>query len=151
MKTQFRRGQIYCSKYNPKTIDSKGNYYVVMQEESDTQNLVLQVINSNKDFKTRWAIKPLHPEIDFEEVEIRASDLLSEDITIKETLFNELVCGKAIQFLGDNKTIQFSEVGDDLISNVQYEFKSIIKLRLKGHLYFDFYEKAKFLKTTENE
>lgn len=70
MKTQFRRGQIYCSKYNPKTIDRKGNYYVVMQEESDTQNLVLQVINSNKDFKTRWAIKPLHPEIDFEEVEI---------------------------------------------------------------------------------
>lgn len=151
MKTQFKRGQIYCSKYNLKTNDSKGHYYVVMQEESVTQNLVLQIINSNKKFKTRWTIEPLSPEIDFEEVQIRASDLLFEEITIKETLFNELVCGKAIHFLGDDQIIQFSAVGDDLISNVQFEFKSTIKPRLKGHLYFDFYDKAQFLKSTENE
>lgn len=151
MKTQFKRGQIYCSKYNPKTIGSKGHYYVVMQEESNTQNLVLQVINSNKKFETRWTIEPLRPDIDFEEVQIRASDLLFEEITIKETLFNELVYGKAMCFLGDDEIIKFSPVGDDLISNVQFEFRSTIKLRLKGHLYFDFYDKEQFLKSAKNE
>jgi hypothetical protein len=37
MKTKFKLGQIFCSKH--KTASSKGEYYVVIQEESDSKRL----------------------------------------------------------------------------------------------------------------
>jgi hypothetical protein len=146
MKTEFKLGQIFCSKNRPKRANSKGEYYVVIQEESDTKRLALLVINSNRDYVSGAIIEPEYPEIDLEEVVIKASDLLDEEITIMEIDFNELVTSKAIRIIGEDKVIKFTSVGDDIKANVEYEIKSP-SFRLMGNLYYDFHHKDKFVKS----
>jgi hypothetical protein len=146
MKSQFKLGQTYCSKYRPKGINSKLEYYVVIQEESDTKRLALLVINSNKQFVSGAIIEAEYPEIDLEKVEIKASDLLNEEITIMEIDFNELVTSKALRIIGEDKVIKFTSIGDDLKANVEYEIESP-SFRLMGYLHYDFHHKEKFIKS----
>lgn len=145
MKTKFKLGQILCSKRRPKSANRNGEYYVVIQEESETKRLALVVINSNRGYTSGSIIEPEEPEEQLEKVEIRASDLLNEDIKIMEIDFNEMVTSKAIRIIGDDEIIKFKSIGDDLISNVNYEIKSP-SFRLMGELYFDFHHKDKFVK-----
>jgi hypothetical protein len=146
MKTQFKLGQTYCSKRRPKGINFNGEYYVVIQEESDTKRLALLVINSNINYVSGAIIEPEYPEIDLEKVEIRASDLLDEEITIKEIDFNDFVTSKAIRIIGEDEVIKFTSVGDDLKANVEFEIESP-SFRLMGNLYYDFHHKEKFVKS----
>ena len=143
MKTKFKLGQIFCSKH--KTASSKGEYYVVIQEETDSKRLALVVINSNSSHVSGAIIEPEEPEKDLEKVEISASDLLDEDITIMEIDLNELVTSKAIRIIGEDRVIKFTSIGADLRANVKYEIKSP-SFRLMGDLYFDFHHKDKFVK-----
>lgn len=145
MNSQFKLGQTYCSKRRPKGINFNGEYYVVMQEESDIKRLALLVINTNKNYASGAIIEPEYPEIDLEKVEIRASDLLDEEITIMEIDFNDFVTSKAIRIIGKDEVIKFTSVGDDLKANVEYEIKSP-SFRLMGHLSYDFHHKEKFVK-----
>lgn len=145
MKSQFKLGQIFCSKNRPKTEDSKREYFAVIQEENETERLALVVINSNNNHISGAIIEPEEPEVQLEQVEIKASDLLDEEITIMEIDFNDLVTSKAIRVIGDDKVIKFKRIGNDLIANVKYEIKSP-SFRLMGDLYFDFHHKDKFIK-----
>lgn len=145
MNSQFKLGQTYCSKRRPKGINFNGEYYVVIQEESDIKRLTLLVINTNKNYASGAIIEPEYPEIDLEKVEIRASDLLDEEITIMEIDFNDFVTSKAIRIIGKDEVIKFTSVGDDLKANVEYEIKSP-SFRLMGHLSYDFHHKEKFVK-----
>ena len=145
MKTQFKLGQILCSKRRPKGINFNGEYYVVIQEESFTKRLALMVINSNINYVSGAIIEPEFPEIDLEKVELKASDLLHEEITIMEMDFNELVTSKALRIIGEDKVIKFTSVGDDLKANVEYEVESP-SFRLMGNLQYDFHNKEKFVK-----
>ena len=146
MNSQFKLGQTYCSKRRPKGINFNGEYYVVIQEESDIKRLALLVINTNKNYASGAIIEPEYPEIDLEKVEIRASDLLDEEITIMEIDFNDFVTSKAIRIIGKDEVIKFTSVGDDLKANVEYEIKSP-SFRLMGNLYYDFHNKGKFVKS----
>ena len=146
MKSQFKIGQTYCTKHKRKGTNSMNEYYVVIEEESDTSRLALVVINSNKEYNSGTIIDPEYPEIDLEKVEIRASDLLEEEITIMEIDFNDFVTSKAIRIIGEDDIINFTKVGDDLIANVQFEIKSP-SLRLMGHLSYDFHHKEIFVKS----
>ena len=145
MNSQFKLGQTYCLKRRPKGINFNGEYYVVIQEESDIKRLALLVINTNKNYASGAIIEPEYPEIDLEKVEIRASDLLDEEITIMEIDFNDFVTSKAIRIIGKDEVIKFTSVGDDLKANVEYEIKSP-SFRLMGHLSYDFHHKEKFVK-----
>lgn len=146
MQSQFKLGQTYCAKNRPKGIDSKREYYVVIQEESDTKRLALLVINSNRKYVSGAIIEPENPEIALDKVEIKASDLLNEEITIMEIDFNELVTSKAIRIIGEDEVIKFISVGDDLKANVEYEIESP-SFRLMGDLHYDFHHKEKFIKS----
>lgn len=146
MKSQFKLGQTYCSKHRPKGINFNGEYYVVIQEESFTKRLALMVINSNINYASGAIIEPEYPEIDLEKVEIKASDLLDEEITVMEIDFNDFVTSKAIRIIGEDEVIKFTSVGDDLKANVEYEIKSP-SFRLMGNLYYDFHNKEKFIKS----
>ena len=146
MKSQFKLGQTYCSIHRPKGINRNGEYYVVIQEESYTKRLALLVINSNKDYISGAIIEPEAPEEQLEKVEIRASDLMNEEITIMEIDFNELVTSKVIKIIGEDRVIQFTSIGDDLKANVEYEIESP-SFRLMGWLYYDFHNKEKFVKS----
>ena len=145
MNSQFKLGQTYCLKRRPKGINFNGEYYVVIQEESDIKRLALLVINTNKNYASGAIIEAEYPEIDLEKVEIRASDLLDEEITIMEIDFNDFVTSKAIRIIGKDEVIKFTSVGDDLKANVEYEIKSP-SFRLMGHLSYDFHHKEKFVK-----
>lgn len=145
MNPQFKLGQTYCSKRRPKGINFIGEYYVVIQEESFTKRLALMVINSNINYVSGAIIEPEFPEIDLVKVEMKASDLLHEEITIMDIDFNELVTSKALRIIGEDKVITFTSVGDDLKANVEYEVESP-SFRLMGNLYYDFHNKEKFVK-----
>lgn len=145
MKSQFKLGQTYGSKHRRKGENCTSEYFVVIQEESETKRLAVVVINSNRDYKSAAIIEPEYPEIDLEQVELRASDLLYEEITIMEIDLNDLVSAKAIRIIGDDAVIKFTSVGNDLIANVEYEIESP-SFRLMGNLYYDFHNKEKFVK-----
>ena len=66
-------------------------------------------------------------------VDLRPSYLINEEITIKDTLFNEVVTGMAVYFSGDNDIIQFKQNGTALVSDALFEFE----LRLIGPMLID--------------
>lgn len=96
----------------------------MIQEESEEKRLALLAINTTTDYVSGTIIEPEQPEIDFEYVEIKASDLLNEEITIMEIDFKDLVTSKAIRIIGEDDVIKFSNIGDDLKANVEYEIQS---------------------------
>ena len=137
MKTQFKLGQVVRWKKDRRNKDEKEAEVGVVQEEEATKELVLYTINTNRIYKSGTTIMPEFPDEDLRIVDLRPSDLINQEITIKENLFNDVVVGVPVYFLGDNESIQFIHVGDLLVSNVEFEFNSTIKHRLKGNLYID--------------
>jgi hypothetical protein len=117
--------------------EDKEAYFIVIQEEDENNQLVLFTINTNKFYKAGETIIPQFPEEDLQLVSLRASDLMFQTITIKETLFNEVVTGMAVYFSGDNDIIQFKQVGTALVSDAVFEFTSNIEHRLMGPLYIE--------------
>jgi hypothetical protein len=137
MKTQFKLGQVVRFKNYRRNKDEKEAYFVVVQEEDVANEMVLYTINTNRNYISGTTIIPEFPEEDLLIVDLKPSDLINQQITIKENLFHDVVIGVAVYFLGDNDSIQFNHVGDLFVSNVEFEFNSTIKHRLKGNLYID--------------
>jgi len=147
MKSTFKLGQIVKSKHHKRiNKDEKEVYFLIIQEDDNQRQLVIQQINAQRGVVPGTAYIPVTPDDDLELVEIKASDLVNEEITIKERLFNEIVVGRAKHYLGDNGIIRFIPVGDDLISNVEFEYHSTIVHRCKGPLYYEMHHKEMFLK-----
>jgi hypothetical protein len=137
MKTQFNLGKTYGAKNNEKTAESVMNneYAVVIQEKSETKNLILLSINSRKNFIEKTTKFYGSPDVHFEEKQIRAMDILLDEICIKDNNTGTIIYGDAKMFIGENKIIQFTPIGNDLIANVQYEIETISGERLTGFLY----------------
>jgi hypothetical protein len=106
----------------------------VIQEEAANQEMVLFTINSNRIYISGTTILPEFPEEDLLKVDLRPSYLINEEITIKDTLFNEVVTGKAVQFTSDYQNIHFTKTGTKLVSDAEFEFKVSCINRLKGPL-----------------
>jgi hypothetical protein len=137
MKTQFKLGQTYGAKNNEKTTELMMNneYTVVIQEKSETKNLILLSINSRKNFVEKTTKFYGSPEDYFEEKQIRAMDILQDEICIKDNNTGTIIYGDAKMLVGENKIIQFKPIGNDLIANVQFEIVTISGERLTGYLY----------------
>lgn len=137
MKTQFKIGQVVRFK-NYKLFETEREaYFIVIQEENATNEMVLYTINSNRYYKTGTTIIPEFPDEDLRVVELRPYHLIDQEITIKETTFNEEVTGKCSFFNSDNYTIQFTRLGTILVSDAEFEFYSNIKYKLMGPLCID--------------
>ncbi|GAA4052887.1 hypothetical protein [Flavobacterium chungnamense] len=134
MKTQFKQGQVVRFKNYRRNKDEKEAYFIVIQEEDATNEMVLYTINTNRYYISGTTIIPEFPEEDLRIVDLRPSDLINQEITIKENLFNDVVIGVAVYFGSKNDTIEFNQVGNFLVSNIEFEFSSTIKHRLKGNL-----------------
>ncbi|GAA4074949.1 hypothetical protein GCM10022389_20730 [Flavobacterium cheonanense] len=134
MKTQFKQGQVVRFKNYRRNKDEKEAYFIVIQEEDATNEMVLYTINTNRYYISGTTIIPEFPEEDLRIVDLRPSDLINQEITIKENLFNDVVIGVAVYFGSENDTIEFNQVGNFLVSNIEFEFSSTIKHRLKGNL-----------------
>jgi hypothetical protein len=134
MKTQFKIGQVVRFKNYKRYPDEKEAYFVVIQEEAANQEMVLFTINSNRIYISGTTIYPEFPHEDLLKVDLRPSYLINEEITIKETLFNEVVTGKAFQFTSDYQNIHFTKTGTTLVSDAEFEFNVSGIHRLKGPL-----------------
>jgi hypothetical protein len=137
MKTRFKIGQVVRFKNYKRTTEEKEAYFIVIQKEDTTNEMVLFTLNSNRIYISETTIIPEFPEEDLELVSLRPSDLIFQKITIKETLFNDIVTGTAVYFSGDNDIIQFKQVGTALVSDAEFEFNSTIEHRLMGPLYIE--------------
>ncbi len=137
MKTQFKLGQVVRFKNYRRNKDEKEAYFVVVQEEEATKELVLNTINTNRIYKSGTTIIPEFPDEDLRIVELRPFHLIDQEITIKETIFNDRVTGKCSFFNSENHTVQFTQMGDTLVSNAEFEFYSNIKYKLMGPLCID--------------
>jgi hypothetical protein len=137
LQEKLKIGQVVCFKNYKRNEAEKEAYFIVIQEESATNEMELFTINSNRIYTTGTTIYPEFPEEDLRLVGLRPSDLMLQKITIKETLFNEVVTGIAVYFPGDNDIIQFKQIGTALVSDAVFEFTSANKHRLMGLLYIE--------------
>ena len=126
MGTRFQIGQTVSFKSVNKSKKQKESYFVVIQIKEDENIIVIEAINTNEEYQAGDHISVINPYEDLDFVEIMASDLINEKVIIKETLLYENVYGKVIRFDGKNKVLRYRPIGNFLISNVVYEFKSTI-------------------------
>jgi hypothetical protein len=137
MKTKFKLGQVVRFKNYKRHLEEKEAYFIVIQEDNTSKEMVLFTLNSNRIYISGTTIIPEFPEEDLELVSLRPSDLMFQKITIKETLFNDVVTGTTVYFSGYNDIIQFKQIGTALVSDAEFEFTSIIEHRLMGPLYIE--------------
>lgn len=137
MKTQLKIGQVVRFKNYKRNEAEKEAYFIVIQEEDATNEMVLFTINSNRIYITGTTIYPEFSEEDLRLVPLRPSDLINQELIIKETLFNEIVTGVAVYFPGDNDVIQFKKMGTALVSVTEFEIASNSEHRLMGPLYIE--------------
>ena len=136
-KEKLTIGQVVRFKNYKRTAEEKEAYFIVIQEEDATKEMVLFTLNSNRIYISGTTIIPEFPKEDLQLVSLRPSDLMFQKITIKETLFNDIVTGTTVYFSGDNDIIQFKQIGTALVSDAEFEFTSIIEHRLMGPLYIE--------------
>lgn len=137
LQEKLKIGQVVRFKNYKRHLEEQEAYFVVIQEEDATKEMVLFTLNSNRIYFSETTIIPEFPEENLELVSLRPSDLMFQKITIKETLFNDVITGKAVYFSGDNDIIQFKQVGTALVSDAVFEFTSTIEHRLMGPLYIE--------------
>ena len=128
IQPKFKLGQVVRFKDYKRNIEEKEAYFIVIQEEVATNEMVLFTLNSNRIYVSGTTIIPEFPEEDLLKVDLRPSYLINEEITIEDTLFNEVVTGMAVYFSGNNDIIQFKQNGTTLVSDALFEFE----LRLMG-------------------
>ena len=134
---KLKIGQVVRFKNYKRHSDEKEAYFIVIQEEDATNEMVLYTVNSNRIYTTGTTIIPEYPEEDLRLVPLRPSDLINQELTINETTFNEVVTGKAVYFPGDNDAIQLKKTGTALVSDAVFEFSSSSTHRLIGPLYIE--------------
>jgi hypothetical protein len=134
---KLKIGQVVRFKNYKRNAAEKEAYFVVIQEEDATNEMVLFTINSNRIYITETTLIPEFPEEDLRLVTLRPSDLINQELTINEITFNEVVTGIAVYFPGDNDLIQFKQIGNALVSDAVFEFSSGSEHRLMGPLYIE--------------
>jgi hypothetical protein len=134
IQPKFKLGQVVRFKNYKRNIEEKEAYFIVIQEEVVTNEMVLFTLNSNRIYVSGTTIIPEFPEEDLLKVDLRPSNLINEEITIKDTLFNEVVTGKAVQYISDYQNIHFTKTGTTLVSDAEFECKVTGINRLKGPL-----------------
>jgi hypothetical protein len=137
MKSQYKLGQTFRTKDNELTreLNMNDEYNVVIQEKSETKNLTLLTINSRKNYIEKTTRFYNGPDNYYDKAEIRAMDILQDEICIKENNTGTIIYGDAKLFLGENKILTFTPIGNDLIANVQYKIETISGDLLTGFMY----------------
>lgn len=137
LQEKLKIGQVVRFKNYKRHTEEKEAFFIVIQEEEANIEMELFTINSNRIYITGTTIFPEFPEEDLRLVALRPSDLINQELIIKETLFNEIVTGVAVYFSGDNDVIQFKQIGTAMVSDAEFEFTSGSEQLLMGPLYIE--------------
>lgn len=135
MNTPFTLGQIVRLKNYKRNELEKEAYFVVIEENDDTNELVLYTLNTNRYYKSGATIIPENPEEDFQIVQLKSSDLLQEEVTlIKGRTENELT-GIVFDFLEEDTEVVFTLVNSFLVSNIKVDYHTSKNQWLRGNIH----------------
>lgn len=133
MKKPFQAGQIVRLKnYNPKYNESEA-YFVVIIPEDETNNCWIQVINTNRYYATGYSLSPTDVN-DLELVQFTAKELINQEVTIREGLFQEIVFGIVQSTNEYDNEVVFTKTPDGFESNITFTLGSEI---LNGKLHIE--------------
>lgn len=135
MNTHFTLGQLVRFKSYKRHRNEKEAYYVVIQLQDDQNEMVLFTVNTNRLFKAGETIIPEAPDEDLEVITIKPSDLILEEIIIKDNFDGSVGRGRATAFIGDDAPMFFEAKEDYLLSKNEFEFFSHSKNPINGHLF----------------
>lgn len=125
MKTLFHTGQIVRFKnYNPKVNESEA-YFVVIIPEDAAKNCWIQVINTNRYYGTGYSLSPEDVN-DLELVQLIAKELMHQEVTIKDGLFQEIVFGIVHNASEPEGVVVFTENQGGFESNITFTMSSEI-------------------------
>ena len=119
MKTPFQAGQIVRFKnYNPKENEAEA-YFVVIIPEDAAKNCWIQVINTNRYYGTGYSLSPTDVN-DLELVYITARELMHQEVTIRDGLFQEIVFGIVRSASEPEAQVVFTEIQNGFESNITF-------------------------------
>ncbi len=125
MKTTFKAGQIVRFKnYNPKENEAEA-YFVVIIPEDKYKNCWIQVINTNRYYETGYSLSPSDVN-DLEPIHLTAIELLHQEVTIREGLYNDIVFGIVQGASEPDGQILFTKTAEGFESNITFYFSSEI-------------------------
>lgn len=131
MENQLKPGQIVRFKeYKKKELEPEA-YFIVLITEDKNKECWLQVINSNREYGTGTALVPVYLE-DLEIVKIQAIELVFQEVTIKEGLYNDFVSDYVHSVDDKDSYLQFNAVEGGFESNAIYTMSTEI---LNGKLF----------------
>jgi hypothetical protein len=125
MENQLKPGQIVRFKeYKKKELEPEA-YFIVLTTENENNKCWLQVINSNREYETQTAIVPLYLD-DIEVVEVQAKELVFQEVTIKEGLYNDFVSDYVHSVDDEESYLKFTAVDGGFESNAIYTMSTEI-------------------------
>lgn len=125
MKTPFQAGQIVRFKnYNPKENEAEA-YFVVIIPVDAAKNCWIQVINTNRYYGTGYSLSPTDVN-DLELVQLTARELMCQEVTIRDGLFNEIVFGIVHSTSQPEGQLVFNKIPSGFESNITFTFGSEI-------------------------
>jgi hypothetical protein len=131
MENQLKPGQIVrFREYKKKELEPEA-YFIVLITEDENKECWLQVINSNKYYETGTALAPVYIE-DIEVVEVQANELVFQEVTIKEGLYNDFVSDYVHSVDDKDSNLQFNAVEGGFESNAIYTMSTE---KLNGKLF----------------
>lgn len=125
MNTTLKAGQIVRFKnYNPKENESEA-YFVVIIPKDKNQYCWIQVINTNRYYGTGYSLSPTDVN-DLELVQLSAKELMHQEVTIKDGLFQEIVFGIVHSASEPEGVVIFTENQGGFESNITFTMSSEI-------------------------
>ena len=82
MDNTFTKGQIVRFKGYKRRPDEKEAYFVVIQEATPTQEMVLYTLNTNRLFHAGATVIPDYPDEDLEIKLLKPQSLFEEEVTL---------------------------------------------------------------------
>ena len=135
MKTPFQAGQIVRFKnYNPKENESEA-YFVVIQEATPKQEMVLYTLNTNRLFDAGATVIPDYPDEDLEIRLLRPQSLFEEEVTLIKGRTKSELTGVIFDCTKDEEYLTFAMVNGFLESNAKFDYYTSKNQLLRGKLY----------------
>lgn len=135
MKIPYSPGQILRLKKVKTELLEMEYYFIMLGCHED--NIWLQVINTNRDFKTGFSIVPDEIE-NYEPIEVFGYDLIKLEVRVKENYTRDIVIG-AITFVEElDSPLLFQKTNDGFESNIIFGMGDEMYPILKGKIYIEY-------------
>ena len=135
MNNSFTKGQIVRFKSYRRRPDEKEAYFVVIQEATPAQEMVLYTLNTNRFFASGSTIIPEQPNEDLEISLFKPQSLVEEEVTLMKGRTESELTGVIYDCAKDEEYLTFALVNGFLESNVKFDYYTSKNQLLRGKLY----------------